>query len=524
MFSNNNNFYKLSKLSSLLLFRCHFNQIHYISSNKNSTIKQIQTFENSILINWTNNNNHKNNNNNNNNSIFSKFNYLWLRDNCQCSECIHPDSRQKLFSSGQIPLDIKPILINVVNNKENKDEEEIIEITWNKSLLKSIPSINSLNSLNSFNFPNNSPSNSPINLQQKGKDDDEKTHKSKFPISFLFHHNSKHSSNQFRFNNLKPITWNRDSIIESKNLWINYNDFMNSDIELLKCLKQLWDYGLVFLKNVPINKLPITEENNNMMNNDQGIINVVERIGTIRSTFYGKIFDVISIPGAKNIAYTNLSLGLHMDLLYYQVPPGLQFLHCLKNSVKGGSSIFADSFKAIENFKNIYPQDFDILTKIPLTFHYINDGHHMHYNQYVIELDKDVDKDDNSNNPIISVNYSPPFQGPIEALLPSSSSSNNNNIDDYKDEKDEEDDDKRIFSFYQAYQRFCAFIEDPELKYELTLKPGDLVIVINRRVLHGRNSFDADSGERYLKGAYLELCEFKDKFRVLMKKYNQFNN
>ncbi|CAG8432769.1 502_t:CDS:2 [Diversispora eburnea] len=207
----------------------------------------------------------------------------------------------------------------------------------------------------------------------------------------------------------------------------------------------------------------------------------VERIGTIRSTFYGKTFDVISIPGAKNIAYTNLSLGLHMDLLYYQVPPGLQFLHCLKNSVKGGASIFTDSFKAIENFKKIYPQDFDILTKIPLTFHYINDGHHMHYNQYVIELDKDFDKDDNSNNPIISVNYSPPFQ---------------------------------------AYQRFCAFIEDPELKYELTLKPGDLVIVINRRILHGRNSFDIESGERYLKGAYLELCEFKDKFRVLMKKYN----
>lgn len=172
--------------------------------------------------------------------------------------------------------------------------------------------------------------------------------------------------------------------------------------------------------------------------------------------------------------------------------------------MKGGASIFVDSFKAIENFQKICPQDFDILTKIPLTFHYINDGHHMHHNQYVIELDKD-----DNNNSTVCVNYAPPFQGPTEALLPSS-----HNI-----EIDTDMDDKRIFSFYQAYQRFCAFVEDPDLKYEITLRPGNLVIVINRRILHARNCFDPESGERHLKGAYLELCEFKDKFRVLMRRY-----
>ena len=38
----------------------------------------------------------------------------------------------------------------------------------------------------------------------------------------------------------------------------------------------------------------------------------------------------------------------------------------------------------------------------------------------------------------------------------------------------------------------------------------------NRRILHARRTFDPDSGERHLKGAYLEYCEFKDKLRVLL--------
>src|SRR5687768_16036444 len=41
--------------------------------------------------------------------LTSKYNYIWLRDNCQCSQCVHPNSGQKLFSSANIPLDIKPL-------------------------------------------------------------------------------------------------------------------------------------------------------------------------------------------------------------------------------------------------------------------------------------------------------------------------------------------------------------------------------------------------------------------------------
>jgi gamma-butyrobetaine dioxygenase len=168
-------------------------------------------------------------------------------------------------------------------------------------------------------------------------------------------------------------------------------------------------------------------------------------------------------------------------------------LHCIKNSVAGGQSIFSDSFKAINNLKLSNPNYFNLLTKFPMTFHYKN----MHYNRPAIVIDE--------NNDTLNVNYSPPFQGPIEF-----------NIDSNHDEIN-------LIEFYKAYQQFCSCIEDPSLILELILKPGDLVIFANRRVLHGRKSFDSHSGQRHLKGTYIEYSEFIDRFMLLMEKYNNNN-
>ena len=46
----------------------------------------------------------------------------------------------------------------------------------------------------------------------------------------------------------------------------------------------------------------------------------------------GTVFDVVSTDNPINIAYSNIALDLHQDLPYYESPPGLQLLHCLKFS------------------------------------------------------------------------------------------------------------------------------------------------------------------------------------------------
>ena len=72
-------------------------------------------------------------------------------------------------------------------------------------------------------------------------------------------------------------------------------------------------------------------------------------------SFYGLTFDVISQEQAINVAYTNVNLPYHMDLIYMESAPGLQYLLCRKNdkSVVGGTSILVDTFAVAEELKEI---------------------------------------------------------------------------------------------------------------------------------------------------------------------------
>jgi gamma-butyrobetaine dioxygenase len=41
-------------------------------------------------------------------------------------------------------------------------------------------------------------------------------------------------------------------------------------------------------------------------------------------------FEVRSVPNPINVAYSTIHLDFHMDLVYYESPPGIQFLHCMQ--------------------------------------------------------------------------------------------------------------------------------------------------------------------------------------------------
>lgn len=100
--------------------------------------------------------------------------------------------------------------------------------------------------------------------------------------------------------------------------------------------------------------------------------------------------------------------------MYYESSPGIQYLHCIRNDsiVKGGESIFLDSFLVAQEFREKYPKLFYNLTKYPATFQKIHFNRerpvYMVYQRPHIVL--------NSNNQIISINWSPPFEGPLKGL------------------------------------------------------------------------------------------------------------
>jgi gamma-butyrobetaine dioxygenase len=181
---------------------------------------------------------------------------------------------------------------------------------------------------------------------------------------------------------------------------------------------------------------------------------------------------------------------------YFQHPPRYQILHCLRNRVVGGTSIFVDALYAAKRLQESNPADFDVLTKTPVAFHYINDGHHLHREHPTIEL--------TSEGEIGHINYSPPFQAPLPLSTPS--------------------------EFYPALQRFTQLLNDPNNTYSYTLREGDAVFFDNRRVLHARTAFHDVEGEvaegemnRWLKGCYLEADAMMDRARVIRTRLEKGN-
>jgi hypothetical protein len=100
--------------------------------------------------------------------------------------------------------------------------------------------------------------------------------------------------------------WTRASISSSSTLFIPYLDILSSDEELVKAMEQLAKYGLLLIRGVP---------NEETSDERCELKRLAERFGEMRKTFYGLVWDVVKLKDGRNVAFTNLPLGLHMDLL-----------------------------------------------------------------------------------------------------------------------------------------------------------------------------------------------------------------
>ncbi|MEO0368794.1 MAG: gamma-butyrobetaine hydroxylase-like domain-containing protein, partial [Pseudomonadota bacterium] len=53
----------------------------------------------------------------------SRFHYAWLRDNCACPECKHPDTKERTLITAEIPDDIQAVSAAVEGDK--------LVVNWN---------------------------------------------------------------------------------------------------------------------------------------------------------------------------------------------------------------------------------------------------------------------------------------------------------------------------------------------------------------------------------------------------------
>ena len=72
-----------------------------------------------------------------------------------------------------------------------------------------------------------------------------------------------------------------------------------------------------------------------------------------------------------------------------------------------------------------------------------------------------------------------------------------------------------IADSYYSMQRLGEIANSSEFQIRYELEPGDLVDFDNRRILHGRESFNSQEGTRQLRGTYLDADEVYSRMRVL---------
>ena len=269
---------------------------------------------------------------------------------------------------------------------------------------------------------------------------------------------------------IEKVQW--DSSLKSiKNFEYKEGLFETKDMHDL--LVSFYKYGFVIIKNVP------TEDNH--------IVKFANSVGSVRRTNFGEYFDVKSKPNPNDLAYTSLHLAPHTDNPYRNPVPCIQILHCIINEVSGGFSTLVDGYTVSENLKKKNPEFYEILTRVKVRFKFID-------KEIVLEDWSELIKLDEDKN-FKQVRFSPRLD--YVPIL----------------EKQELD------LYYKARKKLSDMYNSEKFRIEFKLMPGDLLMMDNHRLLHGRTSFDANEGNRFLQGCYIDFDSTEGKLRHLKRKF-----
>ena len=249
----------------------------------------------------------------------------------------------------------------------------------------------------------------------------------------------------------------------------DYDAAIGSDAVLLDWFQLLRDTGVAVLRDTPREPL--------------SVLALAGLMGPARATNFGEHFDVVSKPEPNSNAYTALGLLCHTDLPNWERPPDYQLLHCLENDVNGGDSILVDGFRAAEELRLREPAAYRLLTRFSIDFRFQDNESDIRFRAPTIGL--------NDAGTVTEVRFNFAVMDAISAPP------------------------ERIGALCRALRAFAAVIRDPALECHYRLRPGELLVFDNRRVLHGRAAFDPSTGRRHLQGCYVDRDQLLSRIRVL---------
>lgn len=415
------------------------------------------------------------------------LNLTWLRDSCHCERCTHQHSRQRLFNAKDFRKSmfgisnmqiVRSIPQNILTplSPTIKGGNSWLRVSWSDGH-ESHYSIEWLKYQDSLYTDSVLPYyNDPINKFHVPQDDFYSA-RTEFvsPVKSWAVNDINRLLEPVHYQDLVDnFTYNQDPTFINANK-IEMMSKRRFDA-ILSLSSQLVSNGLVKVINVP------TERNQ--------VLNLVRSLAYERPTGYGTVFDVVLEPSEEiNLAYSFVEFDLHSDLTYREMSPGVQLLHCIRNSTEGGLSYFSDALYAAESLRQVSPELFQVLVQFPATFVVRDPYRNVKFRkqQPVICVGK--------NGQIGDIYYSPFMLPPIG----------------FRDD---------VKMFYLAFDRFTQILQSKSNKLISKMEPGDLFIFHNRRVLHGRSAYNPKTSSRFLQGCYMDW----DEIECIYEKFLSYKN
>ncbi|XP_030380776.1 gamma-butyrobetaine dioxygenase [Scaptodrosophila lebanonensis] len=357
-----------------------------------------------------------------------KYPNVWLRDNCQCEKCFHAPTRARQSHWERGPLNVQ------AKSVAYEEQQQQLVVHWQDA------------------------------------------HKSSYDLQWL---RERDFGAETRSRYLKEVykppaqLWGKLQFEQVTREFL-YEDVMANDEVLLAWLEALAVQGFALLRQAPADV--------------EVVRRLAERIGYIKRTTYGDVFEVKSKPNAGNYAYLMTPLPMHTDMPYYEYKAGINILHTLvQSSSPGGANTLTDGFYIAAKLRDQYPKYYELLSSVPVNWYDIGrDGDmtfHSLWRAPIICLDVDGQFARINQN---TTKRDSRFTVPLEQVVP----------------------------WYEAYDKFLQLIQDEAVEFKT--QSGDIFVFNNLRMLHGRTAYeDSPQNKRHLVGAYVDWDIIYSKLRTL---------
>jgi gamma-butyrobetaine dioxygenase len=255
-----------------------------------------------------------------------RFPAVWLRDNCPCSECLDPHSKQKFLAITDISTELAVAAAAEVG--------ESVVVTYAPDRHRSVFSRTWLagHALDGYD-------------DGAGRTEDDKALWRAADLT-----------------ELPTASWPQAS----------WQEYLAEPAERIRSLAAVMRLGFVLLHDVPVEPGTVLE--------------VAATFGYVRETNYGALFDVRVEPAPGNLAYTSRDILPHTDNPYRDPVPTVQLLHCLRAAGDGGDTGLVDGFAAASDLRVADRGSFDVLTRTAVSFGYSDNGTELRASQPLIQL------------------------------------------------------------------------------------------------------------------------------------------